>query len=40
MDANENETNEVVFETEVLECETEEEMPENYEQMCIFDFIE
>jgi hypothetical protein len=40
VDANENETNEVVFETEVLECETEEEMPENYEQMCIFDFIE
>jgi hypothetical protein len=35
-----DETNEVVLETEALECETKEEMPENFEQMCIFDFIE
>ncbi|MED5052683.1 hypothetical protein P9850_12745 [Anoxybacillus rupiensis] len=40
IDVEENETNEVVFETEVLECETREEMPENYEQMSIFDFVE
>jgi hypothetical protein len=38
--ADEDETNEVVFETEALECETKEEILENYEQMCIFDFIE
>ena len=36
----ETETNEAVFETEALECETKEEMPENYEQMSIFDFVE
>jgi hypothetical protein len=36
----ENETNEVVFETEALECETKEEIPENFEQMSIFDFVE
>jgi hypothetical protein len=35
-----DETNEVVFETEVLECEPKEEMPENFEQMSIFDFVE
>jgi hypothetical protein len=40
VDEEENETNEVVFETEVLEYEAKEETPENYEQMCIFDFIE
>jgi hypothetical protein len=40
VDADENETNEVVFETEVLECETKEEKHEIFEQMCIFDFIE
>jgi hypothetical protein len=38
--ADEDETNEVVLETEALECETKEEMPETFEQMCIFDFIE
>jgi hypothetical protein len=40
VNADESETNEVVFETEVPEQETKEEMPENFEQMCIFDFIE
>ncbi len=35
----ESETNEVVFEEETL-CETKEEMPDTFEQMCIFDFIE
>jgi hypothetical protein len=40
VDEEEDETNEVVFETEVLECETKEENPETFEQMCIFDFIE
>jgi hypothetical protein len=34
------ETDEVVFETEALECETKEEIPENFEQMSIFDFVE
>jgi hypothetical protein len=40
VDANENETNEVVFETEAPERETKEEMHENFEQMSIFDFVE
>jgi hypothetical protein len=40
VNADEDETNEVVLETEVPKCETEEEIPENFEQMCIFDFIE
>jgi hypothetical protein len=40
VDANENETNEVVFETEALECETKEEIHETFEQMSIFDFVE
>ena len=40
VDAEENETNEAVFETETLESETKEEMPENFEQMSIFDFVE
>jgi hypothetical protein len=39
VDANENETNEVVFETEVPERETEE-TPKVFEQMSIFDFVE
>jgi hypothetical protein len=45
--ADEDETNEVVFEknemiveTKVLESETKEEKHEIFEQMCIFDFIE
>jgi hypothetical protein len=38
VDEEENETNEVIVETEVPEHETKEEMPENFEQMCIFDF--
>jgi hypothetical protein len=40
VDADEDETNEVVFEIEAPERETKEEMPEHFEQMCIFDFIE
>jgi hypothetical protein len=36
----ETETNEAVLETEVSERETKEEMPENFEQMSIFDFVE
>jgi hypothetical protein len=36
----ETETNEVIVETEVFESETKEEMPENFEQMSIFDFEE
>lgn len=32
------ETNSAIFETEVLECETKEEIPKNFEQMSIFDF--
>jgi hypothetical protein len=40
INAEENETNEVVFETEALECETKEENHEIFEQMCIFDFME
>ncbi|WP_061579683.1 hypothetical protein [Saccharococcus caldoxylosilyticus] len=35
-----DETNDAVLETETLECEIKEEMPETFEQMCIFDFIE
>jgi hypothetical protein len=34
-----DETNEVVFETEALECETKEEKHETFEQMNIFDFM-
>jgi hypothetical protein len=40
VDEEENETNEVIVETEVPEHETKEEMPENFEQMSIFDFVE
>jgi hypothetical protein len=40
VDEAETETNEVVFETEEPEHETKEEMPKNYEQMSIFDFVE
>jgi hypothetical protein len=40
VNAEETETNEVIFETEALECETKEEIPENFEQMSIFDFVE
>jgi hypothetical protein len=40
VDEEETETNEVVFETEEPERETKEEMPENFEQMSIFDFVE
>ncbi|WP_144319586.1 hypothetical protein [Parageobacillus genomosp. 1] len=40
VNAEENETNEVVFETEVLECETKEKKHEIFEQMSIFDFVE
>jgi hypothetical protein len=40
VDTDQNETNEVVFETETLECETKEEKHETFEQMCIFDFID
>jgi hypothetical protein len=36
----ENETNEVVFETKALDCETKEETHETFEQMSIFDFVE
>ncbi|UYL93726.1 hypothetical protein NIIg32_gp61 [Parageobacillus phage vB_PtoS_NIIg3.2] len=36
----ETETNEGIVETEVPEHETKEEMPENFEQMSIFDFVE
>lgn len=35
-----DETNDAVLETETLECEIKEEMPENFEQMSIFDFVE
>jgi hypothetical protein len=37
VDADESETNEVVFETEALECEAKEEEHEIFEQMCTFD---
>jgi hypothetical protein len=40
VDEEENETNEVIVETEVPECETKEETHETFEQMNIFDFIE
>jgi hypothetical protein len=40
VDEEENETNEVVFETKEPEREIKEENPETFEQMCIFDFIE
>ncbi|NUK30966.1 hypothetical protein HT574_12990 [Parageobacillus sp. VR-IP] len=40
VNAEENETNEAVFKTETLESETKEEIPENFEQMSIFDFVE
>jgi hypothetical protein len=40
VDEEEDETNEAVFETEEPERETKEEMPENFEQMSIFDFVE
>jgi hypothetical protein len=36
----ESEANEVIFETEALECEIKEETPKNFEQMSIFDFVE
>jgi hypothetical protein len=40
INADETETNAAIFETEVFECETKEEMPEMFEQMSIFDFVE
>jgi hypothetical protein len=40
VDEEEDETNEVVFETKEPEREIKEENPETFEQMCIFDFIE
>jgi len=40
VDADENETNEVVFEIEAPRREAEEEKYETFEQMSIFDFVE
>jgi hypothetical protein len=40
VDADENETNEVIVETEAPERETKEEKHEIFEQMSIFDFVE
>jgi hypothetical protein len=40
VDEEETETNEVILETEALECETKEEKHETFEQMNVFDFIE
>ncbi|WP_420768741.1 hypothetical protein ACNR9V_03165 [Parageobacillus thermoglucosidasius] len=40
VNADEDETNEAVLETKALERETEEEKPEMFEQMSIFDFVE
>jgi hypothetical protein len=40
VDTVQNETDEIVLETEALECETKEEAHEIFEQMCIFNFID